>query len=128
VTDACGTAVTATFDVGCPLSVNVEAFSATAVQGGNKLNWLLEAIDDITRFEIERANDGQSWSTLDILKATDELGYEYLDRDPLIGENYYRIIFHKDDGTEETSEIVLVEYVPQLEIFPNPASDLVNVI
>lgn len=128
VTDACGTAVTATFDIGCPLSVNVEAFSATAVQGGNKLNWKLEDVKGIKDFEIERASDGQSWSALDIVSATDQQDYVLFDRDPLIGENYYRIIFHKEDATEEQSEIVMVEYVPQIEVFPNPSSDIVNVV
>ena len=59
------------------------------------------------------------------------LQYEYIDRNPLPGENFYRLRQYDYDGTAYDLGIVSVHFrgsaKPQLSVYPNPVVDQATV-
>lgn len=128
VTDACGNTVTATFDIGCPLSTNLVSFDGLIYNGSALLNWTLSQEDDIESYLIQKSTDGSDWRDLGLI-ASEGLGkYEITDHNPETGFNYYRIQFNKKDGTKESSEVLQLKYYQQFALFPNPANDQLNIV
>lgn len=107
---------------------------------GVKLNWKVENEQAYTKFAVERSVDnGKTFVILDSLVASKLGEYSFMDKDPVMGNNIYRL--KQDDITHNVtfSKPVQVNYSRQQEgslfafaqktanIYPNPAIDIVNV-
>ncbi|UKN01845.1 T9SS type A sorting domain-containing protein [Paracrocinitomix mangrovi] len=131
VTDACGTTVTATFDIGCPLFENLISFDGKKIDDFVLLEWSIKDEIDITEYILEKSNDGEEWREIGKVEAKNKGAkseYNFTDVTPNIGVNYYRIIQVKENLEPEYSEVISVNFKNDLEIYPNPANDKVNFI
>ncbi|MCH2226047.1 MAG: hypothetical protein MK066_14860, partial [Crocinitomicaceae bacterium] len=127
VTDACGTSVTATFDIGCPLSIDLSSFSATKVLDKVRLDWQTLSELNTDYFIIERSNNQADWREIGKLSAKgdteNKTDYQFYDEYPLVGPNYYRLKLYNKDGNFEFTETIEIEFENEFVIYPNPAID-----
>ncbi len=111
-----------------PLPVDLISFTGKKVPDGNLLEWKTASEENNEGFEIQKSADGRDWEIIGWIEGngtTSEINvYEYLDRIPLIGENYYRLKQVDYDGQFEFSNIVILKYdAPDvvIEVTPNPS-------
>ncbi|MEZ4954322.1 MAG: T9SS type A sorting domain-containing protein [Saprospiraceae bacterium] len=116
------------------LPVELTLFEAIAIDDEVLLMWETGSEKDILGFHVERSSDGRNWASIGFVEGlgqSDQLvQYEFFDRQPLIGPNYYRL--RQMDFTSETNyspvrSVVLTPAFGQVEIFPNPASEVLNI-
>ncbi len=109
-------------------------FTAFNIGRAVELQWLTNTIDNSKDFIIERSTDGQTFEPLksihDFANKNKDAFFKELDKQPLIGTNYYRLKQVLTDGQLIFSRIQAVNFqvnLDKLVIFPNPAQALLNV-
>lgn len=117
-------------DAANPLPVEMLYFVADVDRQSVELEWSTASELNNDYFEIQRSFDGQTFEVLAEVQGngtTDEIQvYNYQDKFPIPGVQYYRLRQVDFDGAFEFSEIVAVEYAPNGELFkaslyPNPS-------
>ncbi|WP_241273995.1 DUF4347 domain-containing protein [Belliella calami] len=94
-----------------------------------KIQWSTAKERDSEKFIIQRSNNTNSWVNLGSIAAqgdTDEVSnYEYLDKQPMAGNNYYRLEQVDFDGKTNLSKVIRVDFNPNwsVKVFPNPFTD-----
>lgn len=102
-----------------PLSVNVISdLKVENKESSVQLDW--KGLANATAFEIERAEDG--WHFYPIASVSNAI-FSYNDKQPLDGQNYYRIKNVLPDGTYQYSNIESILYKNDIQVFPNPVQD-----
>jgi hypothetical protein len=112
-------------------------FNANVVFANVQLAWKTENEANYTYFTVERSTDGGK--TFDVLgseKATSQGLYSLLDKNPVTGENKYRLKQEDINGVVTYSKTISVTYAPatiavtgnSLSVYPNPASTVVNLV
>ena len=117
------------------LPVELISFDANSIDNENvKLSWSTASEISNSHFEVERSEDGERFSTLDIVmgngNSNTKQDYGFIDEKPMQGLNYYRLKQVDFDGAFEYSEIKVVEIksnLPAIKISPNPAKDILLV-
>ena len=98
-----------TMDVGA-LPVELGDFRGQAVRGTNLLEWTSLSEENTAFFELQRSADATRFRTIAEVKAAgyslEEQEYEYSDRQPLNGTNYYRLKMVDRDGSFQFSKII----------------------
>jgi hypothetical protein len=111
-------------------------FSAAKVTAGAQLSWITENESNYTNFTVERSTDGGK--TFDVVGGmlSSNLGnYILIDKAPVTGLNQYRLKQDDINGTITYSKVVKLMYsnaepsiiVKTLNIYPNPATSVINV-
>jgi hypothetical protein len=121
---------------GCTLPVTFGSFTGKLETGGINLNWQTWAETDNNRFEIERSADALKYTAIGTIntKAVNGnhqglLSYQFTDKEPLPGVNFYRIRQIDIDGASEFSKTIKIANVAPTEnsivqsFYPNPVSD-----
>jgi hypothetical protein len=80
-----------------PLPVRFSSFIAKTISGGVSLTWNVEAEENLSGYEIERSNDGRSFSKIGFVAASAQRSYSYTDNRPLVS-GFYRIKSVDVDG------------------------------
>ncbi|OAQ40292.1 hypothetical protein A5893_04890 [Pedobacter psychrophilus] len=103
-------------------------FSAQKQSNGSVLlNWLVGDLVNTQLFEIERLV-GNDFLSIGVKNSTDGKGnqlYNFVDKIPFNGTNYYRIKQLDKNGDFTYSKIIsinVLNYTQQWEVYPNPAS------
>lgn len=100
------------------------------------LKWSTASESNNKGFWIEKSTDSKSWTTLDFIEGVGESNmyqnYEYLDNNPVVGPNYYRLKQVDFDENFKHSHIKLSLWRKGLNdaevmVFPNPAEDWISV-
>lgn len=120
--------------VGQVLPVLFSKFVVRSVQDGKLLQWRTEMEINNRMFVIERSNDLQNYIAIATINGQGNSSmptdYEYLDREPLPGANYYRIKQVDFDGKFSYTVIRrsdnLISGFRLNSIFPNPAHEQVT--
>jgi hypothetical protein len=105
----------------------------TALNAGQQnqqifLNWKTENNESIKKYWIQKSNDGSDFSDVGVINTENSFSnkYEWVDRFPSIGLNYYRIKSLQIDGTIDYSETIktkgLIKEAQIIGFFPNPAT------
>ena len=95
------------------------------------LNWNTFSEVNNDKFIVQRSKDGDAFSVIGEIKgageSSEEIWYEFIDKNPLKGNSYYRLLQVDLDGTESYSEIqsVRVDEKRKFSIYPNPATDYI---
>lgn len=123
---------TTAFGVNVPLPIYISNFEGKAVEKGVELTWNVVAEQDGKEFEVLRFDDRmQNEEVLGKVALTDQrIGkYSFLDKNPLLGTNYYQLKQIDIDGTYTKSKIVAIKpaLITGTVIAPNPAQEYVNV-
>ncbi|MEM1322340.1 MAG: glycine-rich protein [Bacteroidota bacterium] len=111
------------------LPVELLEFTALKEQEMSLLNWTTASELNTKGFRIQRSSDAFSWKDLDFVDAVgnsnDLRHYQYIDKHPLTGNNYYRLMMLDFDNTFDYSGIAQVEFnftADGIELFPNPTA------
>lgn len=115
------------------LPVDLISFDANSIDNKKvNLNWATASEINNSHFEIERSEDGERFSVIDIVKGegntTLTQRYEAVDKKPVVGLNYYRLKQVDFDGSFEYSKIEVAEIKSNSwKVYPNPANDVLFV-
>jgi hypothetical protein len=103
----------------------------TAIRQGNTalLTWKVTAERDVLSYTLERSINGISYAAIASYSSDGRAEYNKTDAQPATGLNYYRVRVLNLNGKEEYSEIKIVRFDSKgvITIFPNPATDIVNI-
>jgi|GEM_PF-5203096 len=110
-------------------------FDGKAQENGNKLFWTTATEKSSSYFTLERSNNGTNFTAIDKIKSLGNSNiantYQYLDKDVLKGNYYYRLLETNISGkTAIVSNVILLKREGQSEIVytaPVPATEFVNV-
>jgi Secretion system C-terminal sorting domain len=114
--------------VTAPLPVTLSQFGAVALDNEDiKIFWTTESEINNSHFDIEKSSDAKNWSLLGSLPGRGTTAvqnqYSFPDKNPVAGNNYYRLKQVDFDGRFEYSNIVLAKITPNTaDIYPNPVS------
>ncbi|MEQ8904128.1 T9SS type A sorting domain-containing protein [Ekhidna sp.] len=114
-----------------PLPIELIEFKASIKNEKVVLDWATATETNNDYFTIERSKDGENFEALDNLNgagdSNERLDYRYIDQQPLLGVNYYRLKQTDFDGTQSHSNVVMVVYEGQsklvINVYPNPTQD-----
>ena len=113
--------------------VEFESFNVLKQHRNALLEWTTLQETQNEGFEIQRSQDGQQWESLDFVPGqgttSKKSEYEYIDRKPIRGLNFYRLKQIDYDGSYAFSAIKSVRFlnVSDIRLFPNPVTDAVNI-
>ena len=110
------------------LQYRLLSFTATQVTGGVKLTWQTADEENLTGFQIERADGTKEFISLNALQSNGSGSYSYLDKSPLVGLNLYRL--QQDDPFDVISYSSVISVntngtgkAPEtLSLYPQPGS------
>ena len=110
------------------LPVELGFLAAEPVSKSARIYWQTITESGSDYYILERSPDGRTFEELVKIPAAgfsaEMLDYEFYDRNPYSGQNYYRLRQVDFDGTEYELGIVSVNFAgggkPKLDIFPNP--------
>ena len=115
------------------LPVELISFQGHSNESVIRLNWKTASELNNSGFEIQKSKNGRDWQILDFVDGrgtTSEANeYQYQDKYPFSGINYYRLKQLDFDGALEYSNVIAVEYTNSkrgIQIFPNPSNGLIN--
>lgn len=92
------------------LPVVISAFTANKVNEGVLLKWATASENNNSHFEVQRAGEDKLYTNVGSLSANSQGLYSLLDKAPLNGNNYYRLVQVDKDGKSTTSNPVVVKY------------------
>ncbi|GEM_PF-1628833 len=122
-----------TVNVEVPFSVNLISFVGNNVNGQNFLRWTTSQERNLSRYVVQRSEDGNNFYPLDSVYAkgnssSQTTRYTYTDKLPHALE-YYRIKMVGNDGHQQYSQPIALILNPeagiQANLFPNPVKDRV---
>lgn len=117
---------------GILLDIEYLAFTARPQPEGVQLDWHVMEDPNTERYALERSLDGVNWTAIHerwVSGSGQEERYQYLDREPFTGENYYRVVGELSNGEIYLSPIRTVQWEkgqPALTAYPNPAQGTVH--
>jgi hypothetical protein len=105
-------------------------FTASIEGNSVLLQWATAAESNNDFFEIERSADGLTWTSIGSVKAagnnSDQHSYSFIDKQPLPGNNFYRLRQADLDGKFTYSRIVSIsssDAPAEWQIYQNPVLD-----
>jgi hypothetical protein len=131
VTDACGTSVVATFNIGCPLPVRLNSFSAILAGDIALIHWETLSESGIEKFSLEKADASGNYSSIALVDPSGNSNgstYDFKDLAPYDGITYYRLAIIFEDGDIEYSDVTSVNQKSDaIQIDPNPNNGVFSV-
>ncbi len=129
-----GIAPVPTVNGNVPLPIELTSFEGNTLDNkSNQLTWQTTSETNNSGFEIQRSKYGEDWQTLAFVEGkgttNEKQSYEYIDRFPEKGVNYYRLKQLDHDGASSYSDVVAValESAGLTQAFyPNPAKDFIS--
>jgi len=114
--------------VQAPLPVQLKNITATIKSNDVSINWDVADEIGIIKYEIQKSNDGNNFSSIGSINATKSTNYNFIDPYQN-GISYYRIKVLAQDGTYFYSKIVKVNYNNNRSIitYPNPVSNKLTI-
>jgi len=120
--------------VGATLPLKMGEFSASKQAAGIKLDWETLHEQNTSYFDVERSGNGSDFTAIGKVNAkgysASKEQYNFIDAAPFAGTNYYRLkLVDADNRISYSSTIVIKNSnaVVNIEVFPNPVSDLLQV-
>ncbi len=123
------------FDFTTLLPIQMQEFNANLVDQVVELDWQTEQEKDSDYFLVEHSLDGLEWTELGRVAAagnsTNLTTYQFVDKHPFVGVNYYRIREYDYQGNAMVSEMKAIDYQmnqnESIQVFPNPTSKQITV-
>jgi len=107
------------------LPVTLREFSGVALQGQNKLHWIVEQELNLSKYELERSANGVDFTKINTQTASGKTTYEYYDTRPLF-EGFYRLKMIDLDGSYKYSSVVFLraaQATPEFTVVGNPFTE-----
>ena len=133
VTDPLGLSATREFELypNCddPLTAVGPLMATLEATGRPLLDWTYQGGPTGTEMTVQRSTDQLRWEVLNTQRSTAASAYAYTDAAAPVGRLYYRVKLRAPDGRYDYTNIVELQYPrrPEMLLFPNPATNAVNV-
>jgi len=123
------------FKIAKVLPVTYRSISAKQQGEDIAVSWTVENEINIKRYEVEKSENGIDFKKVNITPAAGAgrgtVGYEWLDENPLAGNNYYRVRSIGANGKSDYSKTVVVKMAnvfSAIDVFPNPVvNDIIGI-
>ena len=120
------------FPCGFPQPVTITTLEAVNKNGSIAIKWLTSTELNTSHFIIQHSTDGASFTDIGTVKAigSGANSYEFTDKSPTNGINYYRLQSVDKDGASTYSAVVSCEWLvvsKQFTVYPNPAKSSVTI-
>ena len=121
------------FSVGGPLPIELLSFNAKEIENQIRLDWITASELNNDFFTIERSFDGLTFSELTKIPGNGTTSsfneYFYLDKNPQVGLNYYRLRQTDFNGDFTYSKIrsAKIKSNVQIRVFPSKVEDLISI-
>jgi len=91
-----------------------------------QLNWTAITDNEHEYFEVERSTDGTNFITIG--KVGRNASYQFIDKKPAVGNNFYRLKQIDKSGAFSYSKVIniFLDNTFQLMLYPNPVSDILT--
>ncbi len=118
------------------LMVHLLNFTGTKSTGGAQINWKTENEENYTNFTVQRSADGgKTFDTIDAVTSGALSSYGFLDKNPPVGSDMYRLQMQDLNGTITYSNVVTLIYgnspahgSGNISVYPNPATSQINLV
>jgi hypothetical protein len=115
------------FKTSVVLPFTVTKITATKKNETVQVDWEVKTDEELKSFDIERSADGRNFMKLATVaslgKGITLANYNWVDNNPLMGENYYRINVVPQVGKKKVSPVAMVSFdkqKPVMVVYPNP--------
>lgn len=116
------------------LPINLSSFTATQENNRVKLDWLTASEKDNDYFTLYRSADGVNWNEIGQVQGNGtssvENSYQFVDRQPKKGTNYYKLKQTDFNGEFEEFDPISVEFNGEtnaINIYPNPTENDIHI-
>lgn len=94
-----------------------------------ELNWQTATEIDHDFFIVEKSNDAKNWTSIGQVSCNERHDYRFFDKNPSIGESYYRLQQVAKSGQSDFSAMVSVFYekAQMMLVYPNPINDFFKI-
>jgi len=116
-----------TFAAG-PLPISYKSIKAYQQSDNIAIEWTVENEINISAYDVEKSVDGENFTKVYSTIAKGVIGtinYKFVDNKLQLGDNFYRIVSHNQDGTFEYSRVVVVKIGNTgagISVYPNPVT------
>jgi hypothetical protein len=115
------------FKTSVVLPFTVTKITATKKNETVQVDWEVKTDEDLKSFDVERSADGRNFAKLATVTSLGKgivlVNYSWVDNNPLMGENYYRIKVIPLSGKEKVSPVAMATFdknSPTMVVYPNP--------
>lgn len=116
------------FEAPTTLPVTYNSFNVAKVSEGVLVKWSTQTETNNNRFEVQRASDDKAFVKLHTeLAKGNNSSYSFIDKNPLLGNNYYRLVQIDNDNKQTPNVPQVINYTGELNggndivsVFPNP--------
>lgn len=125
--------ITAGDGVATPLPVKWLLVDAAATKDAVLVKWETASEINNSHFEVLRSTNGEDWETIGHVKGAGttnfKTSYDYLDKFPKAGLNYYKLKQVDFDGQASFSKLIVVRFIQNriTQLFPNPAREVIQI-
>jgi hypothetical protein len=118
---------------GVPLPLDLLAFDARKDGQTALLSWKTANETKVKHFEIEHSVNGANFSKIGTVDAANKVAqnnYQFTDRNPATGVNFYRLKMVDMDGAFTISQVRQLEFSDSkmdINLYPNPATSELNI-
>jgi hypothetical protein len=112
-------------DASGALPIDLLDFKAKKHETSVILNWKVANEVGFSHFEIQKSNNGKEFGYIGTMSSTNSKFYSFTDKNPTIGENYYRLKMIDFDGSTKISNILNLKINSEFDYIniENPAID-----
>lgn len=110
------------------LPLTLTSLKAKAITNGNQINWVSASSINVKNIVLQRSGADNIFTPLATLPAT---ATQFIDTNPLAGDNYYRLSSIDNDGSTTTYDnIAFVKGLSQnISFYPNPVTNgVLNIV
>jgi hypothetical protein len=130
-----GAACTWNFNINCTYALGVVMLDYKAKldnDGESIFSWEVTQENEVSHYIVERSTDGNNFTELErVLPINDpekRLAYQVIDKNPVSGNNYYRLKQIDIDKTEYTyKRLAITKRALDVQIYPNPIKEDLNI-
>lgn len=116
------------------LPVELLSFTGHEVENTHVLDWKTSMELNSSHFVVEHSVNATSFAELGMITAAGESkvekSYQFVNRKPLYGDNFYRLKMVDIDGKFKYSNVILLKYLKNntsIAVYPNPTAEQLNV-
>ncbi|MBP7184512.1 MAG: T9SS type A sorting domain-containing protein [Saprospiraceae bacterium] len=117
------------------LPIQMKSFDARKTDDGVALTWVTSSETNNAYYIVERSGNGIDYREIGRMSGagttTEEMRYNFIDKNPLSARNYYRIVQVDFDGKMSNSNIKTITYNSYSDdyifVTPNPAQSWIDV-
>ena len=111
------------------LPVIINSFNAVKINNTAQLQWQLDKVNTITKYEVWHSTDGITFTLIHTLPNNQNTQQNYTHLTPSLGNNYYKIVVCNIINQNYSSAIKMLNYTTtgDFSTYPNPTTSVINI-